>query len=77
LLDLVEEPFNQVPRAIQIRAKETAMKVAATESGERRHVIEIALALLLVLLLLAATWGFTGMFIGATTLAIKWTMLQA
>ena len=53
------------------------MKVAATESGERRHVIEIALALLLVLLLLAATWGFTGMFIGATTLAIKWTMLQA
>ena len=24
-----------------------------------------------------ATWGFTGMFIGATTLAILWTVLQA
>jgi predicted PurR-regulated permease PerM len=24
-----------------------------------------------------ATWGFTGMFIGATTLAVLWTMLQA
>jgi predicted PurR-regulated permease PerM len=24
-----------------------------------------------------ASWGFTGMFIGATTLAILWTVLQA
>lgn len=24
-----------------------------------------------------ATWGFTGMFIGATTLAILWTVPQA
>jgi predicted PurR-regulated permease PerM len=24
-----------------------------------------------------AAWGFTGMFIGATTLAILWTVLQA
>jgi len=43
LLDLVEEPFNQVPRAIQIRAEHTLLREAEEEVDLARATGEVPL----------------------------------